>query len=154
MKPEGHTRKQRAKKGEPQTVTRAVTHLQMSAANPGKLAALDQLASEFLTLTQRYVTLFCTDELPDGFRAPCSAFGSFTTYTRQKGHRSMDALLFMGVVSLLIIAGVVSSVCLYTRALGTGRFRRIRRVRARRPLPSDTVMEEIIEEEAPVAELV
>ncbi len=67
----------------------------------------------------------------------------------------MDALLFMVVVSLLIIAGVVSSVRLYTRgALGRGRFRRIRRVRARRPLPSDTVMEEIIEEEAPVEELV
>ena len=67
----------------------------------------------------------------------------------------MDALLFMVVVSLLIIAGVVSSVRLYTRgALGTGRFRRIRRVRARRPLPSDTVMEELIEEEAPVEELV
>jgi hypothetical protein len=65
----------------------------------------------------------------------------------------MDALLFMVVMSLLIIAGVVSSVRLYTRgALGTGRFRRIRRVRARRPLPSDTVMEEIIEEEAPVEE--
>ncbi len=67
----------------------------------------------------------------------------------------MDALLFMVVVSLLIIAGVLSSVRLYTRgALGTGRFRRIRRVRVRRPLPSDTVLEEIIEEEAPVEELV
>jgi hypothetical protein len=67
----------------------------------------------------------------------------------------MDALLFIVIVSLLIIAGVVSSVRLYTRgALGTGRFRRIRRVRARRPLPSDTVIEEIIEEEAPVEELV
>ena len=68
----------------------------------------------------------------------------------------MDALLFMGVVSLLIIAGVLSSVRLYTRgALGTGRFRRIRRLRARSPLPSDTVMEEeLIEEEAPVEELV
>ena len=65
----------------------------------------------------------------------------------------MDALLFMLVVVLLIIAGVISSVRLYTRgALGTGRFRRIRRLRARRPLPSDTVMEEIIEEEAPVEE--
>jgi len=67
----------------------------------------------------------------------------------------MDALLFMVVMSLLIIVGVVSSVRLYTRgALGTGRFRRIRRLRARRPLPSDMVMEEIIEEEAPVEELV
>jgi hypothetical protein len=64
----------------------------------------------------------------------------------------MDALLFIVVVSLLIIAGVVSSVRLYTRgALGTSRFRRIR---ARKPLPSDTVIEEIIEEEVPVEELV
>jgi hypothetical protein len=55
----------------------------------------------------------------------------------------MDALLFLVVVSLFIIAGVVSSVRLSTRgALGTGR------------LPSDPVMEEIIEEEAPVEELV
>jgi hypothetical protein len=67
----------------------------------------------------------------------------------------MEALLFLVVMSLLIIVGVVSNVRLYTRgALGTGRFRRIRRVRARRPLPSDTVVEEIIEEEAPVEELV
>ena len=67
----------------------------------------------------------------------------------------MDALLFLVVMSLLIIVGVVSNVRLYKRgALGTGRFRRIRRVRARRPLPSDMVMEEIIEEEAPVEELV
>jgi len=67
----------------------------------------------------------------------------------------MDALLFLVVVSLLIIAGVVSSVRLSTRgALGTGRFSRIRRLRARRPLPSNTVMEEIIAEEAPVAEQV
>ena len=82
MKPKGHKRKKRAKKGEPQTVTRAVTHIQMSAANPGKLAALDQLASEFLALTQRYVTLFCTDELPDGFRAPC-----FPTPLSERWHR-------------------------------------------------------------------
>jgi hypothetical protein len=52
----------------------------------------------------------------------------------------------MVVVSLLIIAGVVISVRLYTRgAWGTGRFSRI---------ASDTVMEEIIEAEAPVEELV
>ena len=69
----------------------------------------------------------------------------------------MEALLFMVVVSLLIIAGVVSSVRLYTRgALGTGRFRRIRRVRSLKPLPDGTVMEEkveeVIDEEAPVEE--
>ena len=71
----------------------------------------------------------------------------------------MDALLFLLVVSLLIIAGVLSSVLLYTRgAMGTGRFRRIRRSRALKPLPDGTVMEEqveeVIEEEAPVEELV
>jgi hypothetical protein len=71
----------------------------------------------------------------------------------------MDAVLFLVVMSLLIIAGVVSSVRLYTRgAMGTGRFRRIRRVRARKPMPDGTVMEEkveeVIEEEAPVEELV
>jgi hypothetical protein len=55
----------------------------------------------------------------------------------------MDALLFLVVVSLFIIVGVVSSVRLYRRgALGSGR------------LPSDLVMEEIVEEEAPVEELV
>jgi hypothetical protein len=59
----------------------------------------------------------------------------------------MDALLFILVVSLLIIVGVVSSVRLYKRgALGTGRFRRIRRVRSLKPLPDGTVMEEKVEE--------
>jgi hypothetical protein len=59
----------------------------------------------------------------------------------------MDALLFLVVVSLLIIVGVVSSVRLYTRgALGTGRFRRIRRLRYLRPLPDGTVIEEKVEE--------
>ena len=67
----------------------------------------------------------------------------------------MDALLFLVVMSLFIIAGVVSSVRLRTRgAMGTGRFRRIRRVRSRKPLPDGTVLEEKveegIEEEAPV----
>ena len=71
----------------------------------------------------------------------------------------MDALLFVVVVSLLILAGVRSRMRLYTRgALGTGRFRRIRRVRALKPRPDGAVMEEqveeVIEEEAPVEELV
>ena len=75
-------RKKRAKKGEPQTVTKAVTHIRLEAANPGKLAALDQLAQVFLALTQQYVALFCTDELPDGFRAPC-----FPTPLSDRWHR-------------------------------------------------------------------
>ena len=55
----------------------------------------------------------------------------------------MDTLLFLGVVSLFIIVGVRSRVRLYRRgALGSGR------------LPSDPVTEEIVEEEAPVEELV
>jgi hypothetical protein len=64
-------RKKRAKKGEPQTITKAVTHIGLEATNPGKLTALDAVASVYLALTQQYVTLFCTDEVPNGFRAPC-----------------------------------------------------------------------------------
>ena len=65
----------------------------------------------------------------------------------------MDALLFMLVVVLLIVAGMTINVRLSTRgALGRGRFRRIRRLRSRRPLPSGTVIEELIDEEAPVEE--
>jgi hypothetical protein len=60
----------------------------------------------------------------------------------------MEAFLFMLlVVGLLIFAGVVISVRLYTQgALGTGRFRRIRRLRLLRPRPGGTVMEETVEE--------
>ena len=69
----------------------------------------------------------------------------------------MAAFLFMLlVVGLLIFAGVVISVRLYTQgALGTGRFRRIRRLRSLRPRPGGTVMEEtveeIVDEEVPVS---
>jgi hypothetical protein len=64
-------------------------------------------------------------------------------------------LLMLLVVGLLIFAGVKISVRLHMHgALGTGRFRRIRRVRFRRPKPAGTVMEEtveeIIDEEVPV----
>lgn len=82
MKPKERKRKKRTKKGDPQTITKAVTHIRLEAANPGKLDALDQLAGEFLALTQQYVTLFCTDELPDGFRAP-----SFPTSLSERWHR-------------------------------------------------------------------
>ncbi|GHO87494.1 zinc ribbon domain-containing protein [Dictyobacter formicarum] len=76
-------RKKRAKKGEPQTITKAVTHIGLEAANPGKLIALDQLAEVYLELTQQYTTLFCTDELPNGFRAPC-----FLTCLSERWHRN------------------------------------------------------------------
>ena len=75
-------RKKRAKKGEPAIITKAVTHIRLDAANSGKLAALDQLAQVFLALTQQYVTLFCTNELPNGFRAPC-----FLTPLSERWHR-------------------------------------------------------------------
>jgi Putative transposase DNA-binding domain len=58
---------------EPQTITKAVTHIQLEATNAGKLAALDDLAQVYLPLCQQYVTLFCTDEHPDKFHATCFA---------------------------------------------------------------------------------
>jgi hypothetical protein len=56
-------------------------------------------------------------------------------------------LLMLLVVGLLIFAGVKFSVRLYTQgALGTGRFRQIRRLRSLRPQPGSAVMEETVEE--------
>lgn len=75
--------KKRAKKGEPQTITKAITHICLEATNAGKLTALDALAEVYLELTQHYTTLFCTDELPDGFRAPC-----FLTSLSERWHRN------------------------------------------------------------------
>jgi len=71
-------RKKHIKKGEPQTITRAVTHIRLNAANPGKLAALDHLVQVFLSLIWQHVTLFCTDE----FCAPC-----FSTSFSEGWHR-------------------------------------------------------------------
>jgi hypothetical protein len=75
-------RRKRAKKGEPQRITKAVTHIRLTETNPGKLAALDQLAHVFLPLVQQYVILFCTDEMPDAFSAPC-----FPTELSERWHR-------------------------------------------------------------------
>src|SRR5712691_8785551 len=75
-------RKKRAKKDELQRLTRAVTHIPMPETNAGKLAALDQLAQVYLGLTQQYTTLFCTDESPNSFRAPC-----FPTELSERWHR-------------------------------------------------------------------
>ncbi len=63
-------KKQRATVGEPYPLTRAVTHIRLVQVNPGKLAALDALAPVYLALCQQYVTLFCTQEVPDKLRAP------------------------------------------------------------------------------------
>src|SRR5713101_4482955 len=73
----GRTMKQRKRRRtdpyDPQTLTRAVTHIRLEAANAGKLAALDDLAQVYLALCQQYVTLFCTDERPNKLRAPLFA---------------------------------------------------------------------------------
>jgi hypothetical protein len=58
---------------EPQTLTRAVTHIRLIEVNAGKLTALDDLAQVYLALCQQYVTLFCTDERPNKLRAPLFA---------------------------------------------------------------------------------
>src|SRR2546425_4553659 len=58
---------------DPQTITRAVTHIRLEATNAGKLAALDDLAQVYLALCQQYVTLFCTAERPNKLRAPLFA---------------------------------------------------------------------------------
>ncbi len=60
-----HTRRDK-----PQRITKAVTHIRLLEVNPGKLAALDQLAPAYLALCQQYVTLFCTEEHPDKFHPP------------------------------------------------------------------------------------
>jgi hypothetical protein len=63
-------RKKRPKSGEPQRITKTVTHIRLLEANAGKLAALDALAPVYLALCQHYVTLFCTDERPNKLRDP------------------------------------------------------------------------------------
>jgi hypothetical protein len=54
----------------PEKLTKAVTHIRLIEGNPGKLAALDELAQVYLALCQQYVTLFCTEKHPDKFYAP------------------------------------------------------------------------------------
>src|SRR6266581_6627908 len=56
--------------GQPYTITKALTHIRLDEANTGKLTALDELAQVYLALTQQYVSLFCTTELPNKLRDP------------------------------------------------------------------------------------
>ncbi len=75
--------RQRGKKiVKPHTITKAVTHIRLTQANPGKLAALDALASVYLVLCQQYVTFFCTQEPPDAFRDTI-----FVTPLSERWHR-------------------------------------------------------------------
>ena len=48
-------------------LTRAITHIRLADANPGKLAQLDAVADEYMWLCQQYVTAFCTDVAPDKY---------------------------------------------------------------------------------------
>jgi hypothetical protein len=75
-------RKTRKSQGDPQRITRAVTHIRLLEVNPGKLAALDALAPVYLAFCQQYVTLFCTNEQPDKFHAPV-----FETLFSARWHR-------------------------------------------------------------------
>ncbi len=77
-----HKGKPRPVPGIPQRITKAVTHIRLLEVNPGKLAALDQLALAYLGLCQHYVTFFCTEELPDKFHAPV-----FATPLSERWHR-------------------------------------------------------------------
>jgi hypothetical protein len=65
-----------------QTLTRAVTHIRLEAVNAGKFVALNDLARVYLPLCQQYITLFCTEETPDKFRATC-----FATPLSERWHR-------------------------------------------------------------------
>ncbi len=67
-------KKRKRKKKSKQTITRAVPHIRLSEANPGKLDALDQLVVVFQALCQQYVMLWCTTEgTPDRYATPVFA---------------------------------------------------------------------------------
>ena len=68
--------------GTTQRITKAVTHIRLKKANSGKIAALDELADVYLSLCQQYVTIFCTQELPDKFYTP-----NVATPLSQRWHR-------------------------------------------------------------------
>jgi hypothetical protein len=67
MQTRQEARKKSKKPTEPRHVTRAVTNIRLSEANAVKLAALDTLTPVYLDLCQQYVTLFCTEEVPDKY---------------------------------------------------------------------------------------
>ena len=68
--------------GQPQQLTKAVTHIRLIEVNPGKLTTLDALAPVYLALCQQYVTLFCTEKHPDKFHPPI-----FQTPLSERWHR-------------------------------------------------------------------
>jgi transposase len=81
-KQKARTNKKKKSTSEPRHITRAVTHIRLQEANGGKLAALDALASVYIGLCQRYVTLFCTEEPPNKLRDPL-----YETELSERWHR-------------------------------------------------------------------
>jgi hypothetical protein len=75
-------RQRHQRQGQPQCITKAVTHIRLREANGGKLATLDALALVFLSLCQQYVTYFCTEAMPDKFHPPV-----FATPLSERWHR-------------------------------------------------------------------
>ena len=71
-----------------------MTHIRLLDVNPGKLAALDALAPVYLALCQQYVTLFCTEELPNKLHGPL-----YQTPLSERWHR----------VAIMHAAGVARS---------------------------------------------
>jgi Putative transposase DNA-binding domain len=64
------TPERKRKRKTKRTITRAVTHILLIEANPGKLEALNRVATAYLSLCQQYVTLFCTDQEPNKYADP------------------------------------------------------------------------------------
>jgi hypothetical protein len=76
-------KKRQRKKRTKQTITRAVTHIRLIEANPGKLDAPDALMTVYLPLCQHYTTLFCESETgPDKYSDPV-----FETLLSDRLHR-------------------------------------------------------------------
>jgi hypothetical protein len=89
-------RQRHQRQGQPQRITKAVTHIRLLEANSGKLAALDALAPVFFALCQQYVSLFCTQEQPNKFHTPI-----FPTPLSERWHR----------VAVQQAAGIAASWC-------------------------------------------
>jgi transposase len=79
--PEDKKKRKRKRKSK-RTITRAVTHIRLIEANPGKLEVLDQLGGEYMALTQQYVTLFCSEAEPNKYAEPV-----FETSLSERWHR-------------------------------------------------------------------
>jgi hypothetical protein len=94
MKARQPRRKKRPEPGEAYRVTKVLTQIRLIEVNPGKLAALDELASVYLALCQQYVTLFCIEETPDKLRAPL-----YPTPLSERWHR----------VAIMQAAGIAQS---------------------------------------------